>query len=310
MSISRNRPKTVYYYCNLETFYEIITSSCLRLSNIPKSDDSDELTYLLPKVTSFCNQLFSKYNEMLDDDNKLAENFVNDAFDSTFNELSLMFYAICFSEESDLLSQWRGYTNDTRGVCIGINTDSFYPLAKSIHSNFNFSQIKYSRKDLYNHIKDYITNQIEEKWTDNQNKNSILLANLTDATVSMVLYNSVLYKNKHFQEEKEWRLVYNPFGNIRQITSHMDYYDRMHEILQKRNDTGGFVRNSVKFDLSNSKIRSYIDLSFEKIKQSFITEIIIGSKTRINKIDLDLFLLSNGYDPTQISIRDSAIPYR
>ena len=57
MSIARIRPKTVYHYCSLETFFAIFSNSTIRLSNISKSNDSEEITYLLPnpdKPEKFC----------------------------------------------------------------------------------------------------------------------------------------------------------------------------------------------------------------------------------------------------------------
>lgn len=127
---------------------------------------------------------------------------------------------------------------------------------------------------------------------------------------STILYNSILYKNPNFNEEKEWRLVYNPFGNIRRAMDKISYYDRMYEMFNKSIEKGGFVRNPMKFHISNDKIVSHIDLSFESIKRAFVKEIIIGSKANIKDLDLELFLLSNGYDPMKISIHKSDIPYR
>ena len=126
----------------------------------------------------------------------------------------------------------------------------------------------------------------------------------------MLLYNSILYKNPNFYEEKEWRLIYNPFGNIRRINDKMSYYDRMSEMFNKFNERGGFIRYPMTFHISNDKIVSHIDLSFYNIRKEFVKEIIIGSKANINDLDLDLFLLSNGFNPLKLYIHKSSIPYR
>ncbi len=310
MSIARIRPKTVYHYCSLETFFDIFSNSTIRLSNISKSNDSEEITYLLPKTKKFCTDLFEYYNDKFPDKYKLQTDFINNVFDFKFNETSLNFYVICFSENPDLLSQWRGYANDACGVSIGFSTELFYPLACSIRSSYNFSQVRYSLDDLYDQIENYTTEIIEQNFTDNAKNDSLILLNLVDTTLSMILYNSILYKNPNFSEEKEWRLVYNPFGNIRRIIDKMSYYDRMSEMFNKSLDGGGFMRNPMTFHISHDKIVSHIDLSFESIKKTFIREIIIGSKANIDDLDLDLFLLSNGYNPKDIYIHKSNIPYR
>ena len=310
MSIARIRPKKIYHYCSLDTFFAIFSNSTIRLSNISKSNDTEEITYLLPKITRFCTQLFNSFNAKLPDDYKLQSNFINNAFDIKFSETSLNFYVICFSEESDLLSQWRGYANDACGVSIGFSTEAFYPLARSIRSSYNFSQVKYSLSDLYDQIEKYTVKKIEQNFTGNAQHDSLVLLNTIDTTISMILYNSILYKNPNFNEEKEWRLVYNPFGNIRKVKDKFSYYDRMHEMFNKSIEKGGFTRTPMTFHISDDKIISHIDLSFEPIKKSFIKEIIIGSKANIDDLDLDLFLLSNGYNPKNIYIHKSNIPYR
>lgn len=310
MSISRIRPNIVYHYCSLDTFFTIFSNSTIRLSNISKSNDSEEITYLLPKMKKFCTDLFNSYNDLFPNEYKLQKDFINNVFDSKFNETSLNFYVMCFSEEPDLLSQWRGYANDACGVSIGFSTDSFYPLARSIRSSYNFSQVRYSLDDLYEQIKKYTNNVIEQNFSGDPKNDSMVLLNMVDTTLSTILYNSILYKNPNFNEEKEWRLVYNPFGNIRKIMDKMSYYDRMSETFNKSIEKGGFVRNPMTFHISEDKIVSHIDLSFSSIKRSFIKEIIIGSKANINDLDLELFLLSNGYNPMKIYIHKSDIPYR
>lgn len=310
MSIARKRPKTVYHYCSLDTFYSIFSNATIRLSNISKSNDSEEITYLLPKMRRFCTDLYSYYNDNLPDEYKLQDDFVNKVFDLKFNQTSLNFYVMCFSEKPDLLSQWRGYANDACGVSIGFSTDLFYPLARSIRSSYNFSQVRYSLDDLYGQIKKYTKKVIEQNFTDDYRNNSLILMNVVDTTLSTVLYNSILYKNPSFSEEKEWRLVYNPFGNIRRIMDKTSYYDRMSEMFIKSTERGGFVRDSMTFHISNDKIVSHVDLSFAAIKELFVNEIIIGSKANINDLDLELFLLSNGFNPKKLYIHKSNIPYR
>lgn len=310
MSIARIRPKTVYHYCSLDTFFTIFSNSTIRLSNISKSNDSEEITYLLPKMRKFCTDLFNFYNNRFPDEYKLQDEFVNNVFDSKFNETSLNFYVMCFSENPDLLSQWRGYANDACGVSIGFSTDSFYPLARSTRSSYNFSQVRYSLDDLYDQIEKYTEDVIKYSFTGDYKNDSLILMNMVDTTLSTILYNSILYKNPNFSEESEWRLVYNPFGNIRRIMDKISYYDRMSEMFIKSTEKGGFVRNPMTFHISKDKIVSHIDLSFETIKKTFVKEIIIGSKANINDLDLELFLLSNGFNPMKIYIHKSKIPYR
>ncbi len=309
MSIAKKRPQIVYHYCSLETFYNIINNSTIRLSNIIKSNDFEEMTYILPKVIEICDNLLYKYNARLSDDFILEDNFVKNLFESSFNELSLNCYVICFSEKNDLLSQWRGYANDACGVSIGFNTDCFFPLAKNVQSNYNFSQVYYSIEKARKQISQYINEKVGDKWSEDDRINSLNIINTTRNLCLIMLYNAVFYKNPNFAEETEWRLVYYPFGNIRGAKIKTDYIDRMSETFSPSKE-GGFLRNSMSFRLAKDKIISYYDLDFSDIKRNFIREIIIGSKADINDLDLQLFLYKQGYNPLNIEISKSKIPYR
>lgn len=63
MSVARIIHKKVYHYCSLDTFFAIFSNSTIRLSNISKSNDTEEITYLFPKII---------YNRMTDKKRRLA----------------------------------------------------------------------------------------------------------------------------------------------------------------------------------------------------------------------------------------------
>lgn len=48
MGIAKNRPDIVYHYCSLDTFYKIISNATIRLSNVIKTNDREEMVYILP----------------------------------------------------------------------------------------------------------------------------------------------------------------------------------------------------------------------------------------------------------------------
>lgn len=310
MNNSSTKPKIVYHYCSLETFFNIISKATIRLSDISKSNDTEEVVYLLPKIKKFCVKLFEQYNDDFEEEYKFQPEFVSNMFDSKFIETSLKFYVMCFSREADLLSQWRGYAADASGISIGFSTEPFYLLSSNGYPNYQFSKVRYSLDDLYNYIEEITTQVIKEQFSGDYKKDSLVLMNLANDILSMILYSCILYKNPSFNEEKEWRLVYNPFGNIRRIINKMAYYDRISEMFSAHALGGGFMRTPMEFRTSRNQIISYIDLSFANIKNTFIKEIIIGSKAKIKDFDLELFLLSKGFDPVEINIRKSDIPYR
>lgn len=71
-----------------------------------------------------------------------------------------------------------------------------------------------------------------------------------------MLYYSVFYKNPAFKEEKEWRLVYNPFGRTRKIDTYNLYYDRMCELFSSQKK-GGFNQLPLSFRIDQNEIKSF-----------------------------------------------------
>lgn len=309
MGIAKNRPPVVYHYCGLDTFYKIISNSTIRLSNVIKTNDREEMVYILPLIIDVCEQCLSEYNRNLSTEYKLEDDFVRQLFEYTFNELSINCYVVCFSAEGDLLSQWRGYANDACGVSIGFDTNCFFPLAKSIQSNYDFAQVYYSPNKLVEQIKKYFAKHIRNRWTTDDKENSLNIMNTVKKLSIALLYNTVFYKNPYFEEEAEWRLVYHPFGNIRGVNKRIDYVDRMAETFNMSVEED-FIRSPMEFRVSNNKIISYYDLNFSRIKREFVRKIIIGAKADIKDMDLELFLYKSGYSPMNIEITKSVIPYR
>lgn len=59
----------------------------------------------------------------------------------------------------------------------------------------------------------------------------------------------------------------------------------------------------------DTKLISYLDLDFSSLNNELINEIVIGPKADINDYELRLFLLSNGFNISKITIKDSNSPY-
>lgn len=59
-------------------------------------------------------------------------------------------FAFCLSEEADLLSQWRGYADDGRGVCIGFKKEALelYLKTKVENNSITLNKVLYSDDDL------------------------------------------------------------------------------------------------------------------------------------------------------------------
>lgn len=318
----KNIPEIVYHYCSLESFLAIIENSTIRLTNIIKSNDRDEIRYCFDDfedvLRKSCKEFSRKYIENTEVKKFFDEiDYENLVSRAVVNE-SLIYYVACFSSEADLLSQWRGYANDGKGVAIGFYSRNF-KLAEDL-KNIKYSKIIYDMKTVKAERHNYIIEKLKE--ASLKTDNSLTISTYTDAIndiISGMVYNAVFYKNPAFKEENEWRLVYYPFGNIRNLrishkskdlSSNQLFYDRMYEPIEHKKDYNGIIRGNIQFRCSDEKIISYVDMNFDGIKKQMLADIVIGPKSLADDKDLRLFLMSKGYDLSKISIRKSKATYQ
>jgi hypothetical protein len=312
----------VYHYCSLESFLSIISNSTIRLSNISKSNDKDEIRYcfdIFEKTLKEACKEFSKNNV----DNPDIKRYFNEI---DYNSLvtravkndSLIYYVACFSEESDLLSQWRGYADDGKGVAIGFYSH-YFVSAKDL-KNIKYNKIIYDAAIVENDLKEFIVRKLLK--AKKRIHDEHFLSPYEDAindVISAMVYNAVFYKSPAFKEENEWRLVFYPFGNIRNLSidhkskdmaANQLFYDRMYEPIEYKKDYNGLERGKLQFKCTDDKIVSFIDICFNSIKELLLAEIVIGPKANIDDKDLRLFLISNGYDLDRVNIRKSRASYQ
>lgn len=249
--------QTIYHYCSLQAFEGIITNKCLRLSNAFKSNDHFELNWIFQLMRGM-GKFDLEYILKL-------EYIYHLGLRSFFKP-----HMVCFSKEADLLSQWRGYANDGKGVCIGFNREYF---EKSMQYNenkeFEIYDVLYSesqqKREILKFIKSFriendIDNLIKEYRIDKGNLWEIF-------KVAGDLFNlGIRFKNPSFKEEKEIRVVHG----YPSMAAEPDMF---------------------KFKFTEENMISYVEIPINH-KELFpvIDEIIVGPKSKIELKDLNYFV--------------------
>lgn len=113
-----------YYYCSLDTFLNIVKNRQIYLYDPLKMNDSSEIIWHIERLKKE-KENHNDFESMCD----IME--VITGFEFTFDEListlkskgQNSIYISCFSKDSDILSQWRAYADDGKGVCIGFDLD-------------------------------------------------------------------------------------------------------------------------------------------------------------------------------------------
>lgn len=286
---------TVYHYCSIDTFTNIISGNNIRLSDITKSNDSMEILWITNFIKDIFDEEFEKekhntlyfgreYEKSVF--NELVERYSVEFFEEDIRLYS--YFVCCFSENGDLLSQWRGYADDANGLSIGFDSHILSRLGLPSEDDF---------------ISDNYFEYGEINYLENRQKGDIrkiakqLLANLKVLAKekpkdikkeSMSAFNncflqlfkiSIFMKNPFFKEEKEWRL-----SHLTQIEpDFINYANNEIEV------------SDIKFYPRKNDFVPYITLNFNKIKNQLIKEVIIGPKCRARLSDIKTFLDQSGF---------------
>ena len=272
-----------YHYCSVDTMFSIIQNKKLWLSSAKYMNDKYEVIWIDNIVEEVIKEL---HQEKPHDNAKLAE------FKKIYDEIAFKeHFLMCFSENGDLLSQWRGYGDDAKGVSLGFNifnamsniglTSKSNGVNGEIPSTFRlgYESIDYNVKSMINN---FIKRAINDK--EQYKSNAIFIKEL-----------SSMAKHDYFSEENEVRITYTP-ENLYQdeINQHLD------KILKR-------ISNK-KFRSQNSRLIPYYELNFNSEYNSLILpQIILGSKSNIDEKDLEEFLIQNGFNETKIE--KSEAPY-
>lgn len=254
--------KIYYHYCSVETFYNIIKTSTIRFGNPLCMNDSAEIIWLLNMVREYlaANQ---QYKELV-----THWELIENAAQFVLQEIDLP-YIFCLSKEKDVLSQWRSYADDGRGIAIGFDVD----LLLGSRDILNGDDIVYDRKaqmKLLNQIvnKDTLAKLRNIKMNDDRDiyyKSKILL--------SHILSKALVCKNPAFSEEKEYRLSCMP----------------------KEEENREVKVSKIMFRTKSDSFSPYIEINFSKIKNRVIKNIIIGPKSKMYNRNLWLFLRSENF---------------
>ncbi|WP_305842239.1 DUF2971 domain-containing protein [Photobacterium leiognathi] len=222
---------TLYHYTSLQGLIGVITGKSVWASHCEYLNDSSEFIHALSFAKTVSGNIF------MDDD--YLEAFGWAVRDSLEHMIKHDIYVASFSENADLLSQWRGYCPQGSGVSIGFDSEILnaycenqgYRLEKCIYDSEIqssriiditkrcldiFPQPSITREDyssLGSKEQVVFTLNERERTTNGQDRDAAKAA--TDWLCEQVNECAPLIKHSGFHEESEWRIVaHNPTENI------------------------------------------------------------------------------------------------
>lgn len=299
MSTSIEKPKLIYHYCDLDGFLSILQGRCIRLTNLNFMNDFVEhnhfLEFVRKKIKDFEIadwDIPSRSGGMA----SVASEILIHGIDAFMGP-----YAACFSENGDLLGQWRAYAGNGSGVAIGFRLDGFRlseepeKVVRNVLTGdgLSFHKIAYDEAAMK-----AVLEEIVDRFKAHPNPTS------QDGWISFlddIDLQRPLFKHPAFVEEAEWRIVAHP----RQWWFIEQNQDGSNQL--RREDWPNY--EAQKFCVSGSNLVPFFEFQFDR---EAVAEIILGPRRRREqaKDSVMYFLASSGYKPFQIEIRHSVIPYR
>lgn len=309
--MSRRTPKVLYHYCTLETFHSIITNRSIWLSDISKSNDSQELKWIKGQSKYYILKAWVDYLEALKADGRLSEaqfdkyEEIEKIIDSFIDYETEKCWVFCVTEKKDDLGQWRGYAKDGTGISIGFKSRFLDGFNKDldpqnwIDSHFTFEKVEYTQKAVQHLFYDIChLSDINTEMTCEQ-----VLALLKRAAVFALLL-SPFYKNEGFKEEKEWRLT-------RSMTMNELRNGNTPDVLSSESSLSYPMK--YEYSVKNGTLVSHIDISYENLHEE-IAEICIGPKCPLSVSEVKLFLISTkmlkDFNDQSIKVYRSSASYR
>ncbi len=263
----------------MEAFFSIITSKQIRLTNAYKTNDCYELEWPFHIIEKFQIKNFNQkfITSLRESYREWVESFYNT-------------HIACFSKDGDLLSQWRAYANDGRGVAIGFNRDYFEAIKSIENKEYEIRDVVYEAKeqeklleDMFSLIEPEKLKQLEEFYIKKGNKKYI--DEMFHAGI--ILKYGMIFKNETFLEEKEVRIIHG--------------YDQM-----------AAEPDIFEYRVTQDDLISFVEIPINlKNKGRPIEEIVIGPKCKASFKSITHFLEQNlGVHSIGIEIKKSISSYR
>ncbi|WP_394209370.1 DUF2971 domain-containing protein [Enterovibrio calviensis] len=286
---------TLYHYTSLQGLVGVITGKAIWASHCEFLNDSSEFRHALSFAKTVSSDIF------MEDD--YLEAFGWAVRDSLEHMVKHDIYVASFSENADLLSQWRGYCPQGAGVSIGFDQDllsqfcdehgfrlekCIYDMedqSKKIHDITNqcfelFPQPDLTRSD-YDSLdsKKQVEFELSERVRTTEGDKSTKAKSATDWLCAQINECAPLIKHYGFHEESEWRIIVrNPSENIQ-------------------------------YRISKSHIVPYLVLSIIKEKPDIIKEIYVGPNPDSSRCLKSIEQLLNGEGLFNVEKKVSSIPF-
>jgi hypothetical protein len=182
-------------------FKGIIESGTIWASDIAFLNDTSEISHaskiISEEVEKFTSNASGTVRELLGRANHPTDR----------NDLSSAFFAICFCESGDLLSQWRAYGDGGRGYALGFDSYEFSSSAYYVRRVvYNLKRQRELVRSVLSDIIASFTRVSDGRRVEQLDAEGVLpeFSRVLSSHLRTLLFS---FKHPAFSEEGEWRLI-------------------------------------------------------------------------------------------------------
>lgn len=270
--LARRPDASLFHYTGQSGLHGIVSSKVIWATHINYLNDEFEFNLAKKLALHILPTLSQKFT---DDISMILIEEIRSSVDSAGTNVCIA----SFSENSDQLSQWRGYCKNS-GYSIGFK----YDFLKKITDRENWLIVPciYNPDEQYELMKTILLEVLAKNKEEYATRTEDYI--LGGDMGYLINRTAAIFKDEAFTEEKEWRLISKPLSN-------------------KSRDFS--------FRIGNISLIPYYKLSLNSEEEPFdIEKLIVGPSTHqelaINAATQ--FLYSNGHENTDI--KKSLVPYR
>ena len=315
--------KLVYHYCDNHKMASILSGKTLRMSDITKSNDYEEVKLFFPGILDAIEDEYRKDEFPLQYMGNTNRDALGKLLDWEYDILRYEFdrggvtnFVVCFCEDGDVLSQWRGYADNGKGCSLGFSVKELKEYCNTYKGILRFEQVEYKTvKEISDTIVEKSLKVLNElrglrKWivesmpSFDEEKIEKMCQYCFHQMISGVLMSSLKYKNDSFKEEQEWRLFFSQqiYKFAKWIYSDEEIETIVYDDMLK------VIKNRIEFNVTADDLIPFYPINFTEISPNPIKQIIVGPQNKIMEKDFSLYVASNKL--SDIDFRYSRISYR
>ena len=313
----------VYHYCDNHKMASILSGKTLRMSDITKSNDYEEVKLFFPGILDAIEDEYRKDEFLLQYKGSTNRDALGKLLDWEYDILRYEFdrggvtnFVVCFCEDGDVLSQWRGYADNGKGCSLGFSVKELKEYCNTYKGILRFEKVEYKTvKEISDTIVEKSLKVLNElrglrKWivesmpSFDEEKIEKMCQYCFHQMISGVLMSSLKYKNDSFKEEQEWRLFFSQqiYKFAKWIYSDEEIETIVYDDMLK------VIKNRIEFNITSDDLIPFYPINFTEISPNPIKQIIVGPQNKIMEKDFSLYVASNKL--SDIDFKYSRISYR